>query len=228
MRGAGVQGAVEWNRMKRERGIGMRAAPAPIEGRDAPSVRDPEAASVVARAEAAAGRIGWVREHAVDATSDLVAQAEVASAGAVDALRALGRQVDRVMAALAGIRPDALAAERAAVARQLEREQASPDLVQERRRTVEGIDEQLAVYGRLVSSRTLVLERMRAAAVGLEGLAARLAEVAALAADPTSSVTGEDDLRSLTTEAEDLRQGLVAAEQAVRRSWGGSGPAGLD
>jgi hypothetical protein len=215
--------------MKRERGIGRTPSPASVEGaaRRA-ALRDPEAAALVSRAQAAAARAGAVRAQADETTTSLVAQAEVATTGAVDALTSLGQQVDRLGAALAGIRPDSLASERAAVAQQLDRDAAaSPELVAERRRTVAGLDEQLAVHRRLVDQRTLVLERMRAGAVGLEGLAARLAEVGALAADPSSPVTGEDDLRALATEVEDLRQGLVEAEQAVRRSWGGPASPGL-
>jgi hypothetical protein len=217
--GAAVQGVVEWNTEKRRRlGDGGRRPAVEAPRR----VRDPEARAVLARAEAAAARARDVHESAADAPLDLVADADVATSGAVGALYDLGRQVDRIDSALGGIRARELHAELVAVEQSIATDPtASAELTAQRRRIAEGLRGQLAVHARLSEQRTLVLTRMRSAAIGLEGLAVRLGEISALYSDHAQDTTAEDDLRSVATEVEDLRLGLVEAERSLRESLGG-------
>jgi hypothetical protein len=73
----------------------------------------------------------------------------------------------------------------------------------------------------MAQQRQLLLERMRATAVGLEGLAARSAEVAALYQGHGSADTSEQDLREVGEELDGLRAALVEAQRSVRAALAG-------
>ena len=59
------------------------------------------------------------------------------------------------------------------------------------------------------SAQEQLVARMESAALGLEGLVARVAELRAMATDAGVVDPTDADLASLTTEVEGLRQGLV-------------------
>lgn len=213
--GATVQGAVEWRAMRRQRLVGVDRMP--IES--ARAVTDPDARAIIARAETAAERAHRIRGEDPDAPADILASAQVASDGAVASLHELGRQVDRIGAALGTIRVHDVQAELAAVERNLARDpDASAELTEQRRAIANGLRSQLEVHRRLAEQRTLVLTRMRSAAIGLEGMAVRLGEIGALYSATGQHTSTDRDLRAVATEMDDLRQGLVEAERTLRDS----------
>ena len=215
--GAGVQAAVEWRAEKRRR-LGGRPDRAELEGAP-PSVQDPEARAILARASAAAQRARSIREEDPDAPTDIIANAEVATEGAVEALGDLGRQVDRVNRAMSAADPRRVQEELARVEQNLAQDTAAgAELTEQRQAMVQSLRSQLEVYRRLNEQRTLVLTRMRSAAIGLEGLAVRLGEIGALYSAQEDYTTADSDLAGVATEMDDLRLGLVEAGRAVRRS----------
>jgi hypothetical protein len=217
--GATVQGAVEWRAMVRQRGIGGRA-PEKVEA----SVLDADARMLLDRAQVAVRRAHQRREEAGPDASTLLADTDVASTGVVIALHDLGRQVDRINAALGGIDPQRVQAELAGARKLLSGDRAaSAEIRAQRQEIVAGLTDQLAVYRRLTEQRTLALERMRSAAIGLESLAVRLGEIGALASSRGDTDLAERDLQQVADEVETLRVGLVEAETAVRRTLGGLG-----
>lgn len=213
--GATVQGAVEWRAMRRQRiGLVERTPINPAE-----PVMDPDARGIIARAETATERAHRIRGGDPDTPTDILVSAQVASDGAVASLHELGRQVDHIGAALGTIRLHDVQAELAAVERNLARDSdASPELTEQRRVIANGLRNQLEVHQRLAEQRTLVLTRMRSAAIGLEGLAARLGEIGALYSATGQHTSTDSDLRAVTTEMDDLRQGLLEAERTLRGS----------
>lgn len=214
--GAGVQAAVDWRAEKRRRLGGRPESP---ELERTPPVADPEARAILARASAAAQRARRIREEDPEAPTDIVANAEVATEGAVEALGDLGRQVDRVNRAMSAADPRRVADELARVEHNLANDTAAgPELTEQRQGMAESLRSQLEVYRRLSEQRTLVLTRMRAAAIGLEGLAVRLGEIGALYSAQEDYSTADADLAGVATEMDDLRLGLVEAGRAVRRS----------
>ena len=214
--GAGVQAAVDWRAEKRRRLGGLQPR---AELDRMPAVQDAEARAVLARATAAAQRARQIRAEDAEAPADIMANAEVATQGAVEALGDLARQVDRVNRAMAAVDPHRVADELARVEHNLKHDtEAGPELSEERRTMAESLRSQLAVHRRLSEQRTLVLTRMRSAAIGLEGLAVRLGEIGALYSAQEEYSTADADLAGVATEMDDLRLGLVEAGRAVRRS----------
>lgn len=214
--GAGVQGAVEWNHEKQRR-LGPRAEAPQLPAATDVAARD--AQLIIQRAQAAATRVQAVRAGDGRAPADVLANAEVASAGAVDALNELGRQVDRVDGALHGIDPRRVQDELARVqARLAHDQQASLELTEQRQSIAESLRSQLEAFERLSRHRVLVLTRMQSAAVGLEGLAVRLAEIGALYSARHDDTVTSADLQSVAGEMDDLRVGLVEANRSLRES----------
>lgn len=213
--GAAVQGAVEWRAMRRQR-IGLVEG---TPGDPGEPVMDPDARGIIARAQTATERARRIRAEDPNAPTDILVSAQVASDGAVAALHELGRQVDHIAATLGAIRLQDVQAELDAVERNLARDSdASPELTEQRRSIADGLRSQLEVHRRLAEQRTLVLTRMRSAAIGLEGMAARLGEIGALYSATDHHSSSDRDLRAVATEIDDLRQGLVEAQRTLRDS----------
>jgi hypothetical protein len=133
----------------------------------------------------------------------------------VDTMRRFAGQVTAVENALDHIPTARLEAERDRLAEAV-RYARTPDLRDERRRALDSVEQQLAVAGRLGDARDMILARMQATALGLEGLVARTAELLALAA--SSGVDDSADrIGELTSELDGLRAGLAEAEEVSRR-----------
>ena len=82
--------------------------------------------------------------------------------------------------------------------------------------SLQAVQDRLAVRDRLRTAHAQLVTRLQAAALGLEGLSARVAELVALAADTGAVDPSSRDLSDLTTEVEGLRQGLVESERSTR------------
>lgn len=92
----------------------------------------------------------------------------------------------------------------------------------ERERAVRAVTDQLDVAGRLGGAREMLLARMQAAVLGLEGLVARMAELLALHAttDGGASLTAAR-VAELTSDLEGMRHGLAEAERLSRSAFTG-------
>jgi hypothetical protein len=193
-----------------------------------PRVRDRQAAAYMGRAGAAVARLEQARTSLGEASSDLSADVDAKASGMLDALGHTGGQVDRLTEMLGGFDERAVRAELADVEQALARDTAAgQELAEERRRTRDGLHAQLASIERLGQQRALMLERMRATAVGIEGLAVRVGEIGALYESSGRVDTTSDDLRSVTADLDGLREGLVEAERSVRAVLSGTDIPGL-
>ncbi|MDQ2914598.1 MAG: hypothetical protein M3T56_15290 [Chloroflexota bacterium] len=90
-------------------------------------------------------------------------------------------------------------------------------------RAVEAVRDQIAARDRLVSTDRTLLARMRTAALGLEGLVARLGEIAVLA-QGGANTTANARVSELADELEALRTGLTEADSLARAAVGMLGP----
>ncbi len=209
--GAFAQGASDWHSAKQARGItdGARRGQ-PLSGK----VRDPDALRQIARADAAVARQQQAPANGLSGELDIGVRSEQTLAE----LHHTGLQVDRLSAALASVDLERLQHELTEVRRALGQPDAAEDLVHERRRTEAGLAGQLATVNRIVQQRAVLLERMRATAVGLESVSVRWGEIAALSASQGEVSTAAEDLGALSVELDDLRQGLVEAAVQVRRA----------
>ena len=190
-------------------------------------VRDERAASYLARAGAAVARLEQARTSLGEAAADLSGDVDVKARDMLDALGQTGTQVDRLSEMLGGFDGPAVRAELADVEQALADDTApGQELVEERRRTRDGLRAQLASIERLGQQRALMLERMRATAVGIEGLAVRVGEIDALYESGGRIDTTTEDLQSVTADLDSLREGLLEAERSVRAVLSGSDSAG--
>ncbi len=90
----------------------------------------------------------------------------------------------------------------------------------EQQRSLDAIQQQLAVAGRLDEAHGILLAKMQSTAIGLEGLVARLAEVLALSATSGGVDTAHDQIAGLNGELDGLRSGLAETEEISRRALG--------
>jgi hypothetical protein len=174
---------------------------------------------------------GWLRR--ADAALLTVRQQVQASPGQTDDvddqaaavvadLRRLAGQVTVVDQALAGIDAGRLG-QRAAQLRQ-EAATSTGALHDEKQRAVRAAEDQIGVFERLVEVRQTQLARMESAVLGLEGLAARLAELVALRLTSGSGDTTPVRLAELAGDLDGLRAGLAETEELSRRLLAASAP----
>jgi hypothetical protein len=98
-----------------------------------------------------------------------------------------------------------------------------PDVVRDLQRSVEAVREQLRVGRRLSSTRVGLQTRIEAGTLGLQQLAAQVAEMVALA--PAGDAWKHGSLiDELSTQLDALRAGLSDAGAASRRVLGATGP----
>jgi hypothetical protein len=197
--------------------------------RELPRVRDEHARGYLRRAVAAVARLDQARTSLGEASTDVSADVHTKAAGMLDALGHTGEQVDRLAQVLQGFDERQVRAELADVEYVLDRDPAvSRELAEERTRTRDGLRAQLASMERLRQQQTLALEKMRATAVGIEGLSVRVGEISALYESTGQVDTTGDDLHSVTTELEELRLGLIDAQRSLRAVLSGTDVPGLD
>ena len=190
-------------------------------------VRDQLAATYLARAGTAVARLEQARTSLGEAAADLSGDVDAKARDMLDALGHTGGQVDRLSEMLGGFDEPTVRAELADVEQALADDTTpSEELVEERRRTRDGLRAQLASIERLGQQRALMLERMRATAVGIEGLAVRVGEIDALYESGGRIDTTTEDLQSVTADLDSLREGLLEAERSVRAVLSGTDSAG--
>lgn len=141
----------------------------------------------------------------------------------LDAVERLGAQTVVVERALARVDAAGLDEEAARLSAAAARP-APAGVRSEIERSAAAVRDRVAVRDRLRATHDTVLARMQSAALGLEGVAARMAEVEALAETTGASDSTTAQVSALTTEVEGLRSGLAEAEALSRRVL--DGPAG--
>lgn len=212
--GATAQGAIDWrSEQKRRRG----------EGSSAPQVQapvsDPDARAVIARARSAADRITAVQTRSLDSPDDVIVSAVVAADAAAGTMDDLGRHVDRLNRALGAVNPQRAHDELRRMDATLARDTGAPaELTRQRQAIADGLRAQLAAHERLRQQRVLALTRMQSAAVGLEGLAVRLSEVAAMYSARHVDALTATEVASVATDIDELRVDLGQAEASLRQT----------
>lgn len=222
--GLAVAGAVYGIRI----GLGVLTdrTPAHPAARPAPDLPTPhrggDARRWLRRAEAAVRTLHRQSETPHDA----VLRAQIAGVDdqAGEALGDLARfagQVTLIEQTSAGIDVGRLQQDRAQLQRGL---QGLPPgaLRVERERALRAVTDQLDVAQRLDGAREMLLARMQAAALGLEGLVARMAELLALHATSDGGVSlTAAKVAELTSDLEGMRHGLAEAERLSRTTLAG-------
>lgn len=173
------------------------------------------------RAEAAVRTLHRQSETPADpALRGQVAGVDDQADAALGDLARFAGQVTLIEQTSAGIDVGRLQHDRAELQRKL---QGLPPgaLRAERERAVRAVTDQLDVTRRLHDAREMLLARMQAAVLGLEGLVARMAELLALHAtsDGGASFTAMK-VAELTGDLEGLRGGLAEAERLSRSTLG--------
>lgn len=169
----------------------------------------------VRRSETAVGAIERLaasfRAGAVAAQMEGVA---AGSRGALAQIRALAGQASATKEAARHLDPSRLAADVARLTARIQRADGQ-DHSSETQRSLDAVRDQLAIYRRLEQARQTLLARIEAGALGLQHLAAQIAELAALAGDTSSP---EDGVRigELAQQLEALRSGMAEAEALSR------------
>lgn len=141
------------------------------------------------------------------------------AATVLDALRRLAAQATAVEDAQHSINVPRLAAERDRIL-STGAGPVSEQMRAEQQRSLEAIEAQLQVAGRLDEARSILLAKMQSTAIGLEGLVARLAEVLALSATAGGIDTAHGQISELDGELDGLRSGLAETEEISRRALG--------
>jgi hypothetical protein len=156
-------------------------------------------------------QIGDVDDHAAATVSDL---------------RRIAGQVTLIEQAASRINPGPARRQYDGITRALQDLPAGA-LREERERALAAVADQLAVYDRLRSAREMLLARMQATALGLDGLVARLSEVLTLHATADSGLGAARTITDLNDDLDGLRAGLAESEELSRRVLaGGASPAG--
>ncbi len=136
------------------------------------------------------------------------------SAGLVRSMEDLSGRVTLLDSSLTAAHPQRVAAEIAALQARL-RTTSDPDLRREQEKTLAALDGQAASIDRLLSRRESLLSQLQAAAVGLEGLAARSGELVAMGRADRESES-ERLVGDLTTSLDGVRAGIDAARATLR------------
>ncbi|MGC9666435.1 hypothetical protein ACNTMW_07735 [Planosporangium sp. 12N6] len=178
----------------------------------------------LSRAERA---VGTLRQQ-TRSSGDPVLRGQIAgvddeAAGALADLRRFAGQVTLLEQTMASIPVDRLRRDHAAIERGLRGLPAGP-LRQEQERALGAVGDQLAVAERLTEAHRMLLARMQSAALGLEGLVARLAELLALHATTGGEQMTATRLAELTGDLEGMRAGLAEAERVSRTALAGGTP----
>jgi hypothetical protein len=200
-----------------------RAAPAARAAPDLPAPsRGGDAERWLRRAETAVRTLHRQTQTPADAVlRGQVAGVDDQAAEALGDLARFAGQVTLIEQTSTGINIGRLRVDRAQLERGLHGLPPGP-LRAERERALRAVTDQLDVARRLHDAREMLLARMQAAVLGLEGLVARMAELLALHAtsDGGASLTAAK-VAELTSDLEGMRGGLAEAEQLSRSTLAG-------
>jgi hypothetical protein len=173
-------------------------------------------ADLQARARAAIARMEDLADRPADQWIAGEAQQVLAESQPVaDSVREMAGRVTLLDSSIVSARPDALAAEIQSLQDRMRRS-TDADVLREQQRALEALDAQADSVDRLLRRRDALLAQMQAAAVGLEGLAARIGELVALG--PASEDTAEASriVADLTSSLDAVRAGVDEARSILR------------
>ena len=197
--------------------LGGRRTPAVGAGPEPP--RPPRGSAAALWLERAERAVRSLDDLAATAGTGVLASAVDAAvqeaADTLVALRRLGAQASAVERAQHRVEDPGLDAEAARLA-EASRRGAASEIGPELTRSAAAVADRRAVRDRLRGAREVVLARMQAVALGLEGLVARLAEVLALAETTGRLEDTAGEVAGLACELEGLRQGLAETEAVSR------------
>ena len=171
------------------------------------------AAGWLERAERAVDGIGRIAPGRESSLAERFSQTREGARETVVLIRRLASHELIVSQVVAGIDP-----RMAEELHRLERERAdaaTSEMDEEIGRAIQAVRDQLAARERLVSTDRTLIARMRSAALGLEGLVARLGEIAVLA-EGGASATANARVDELADELDALRTGLTEADTLAR------------
>ena len=137
----------------------------------------------------------------------------------LDELRGLAAQASTARTAIRQLDANKLSADLARLTAHLE-DGEDAEVEHDLRRSVESVREQLGVHRRLEDARKVLQVRIESGALGLQQLAAQVAEMSALAT-PDATVTQGVRIDELNLQLESLRAGLSIAGSVSRRAIGG-------
>ncbi|NJC81765.1 hypothetical protein [Planosporangium mesophilum] len=141
------------------------------------------------------------------------------AAGVLADLRRFAGEVTLLEQTIATIPGERLRHDHTAIQRGLPGLPAGP-LREERERALRAVADQLEVARRLADARETLLARMQSAALGLEGLVTRVAELLALHATTGGGMLTTTRLAELTGDLEGMRAGLAEVERLSRTALG--------
>jgi len=223
---AGVSGGMAWAVLAASAsavalpvGVGIGAAVLGVKAVSGALLhREPERPAVAGPRRGSAAEHWLTRaEDAVRVLDELTVTGAASEAHDVlAAVERLGAQTVTVEKALARVDAAGLDVEAARLAAAAARP-APAGVRSEIERSAAAVRDRVAVRDRLRDTHDTVLARMQSAALGLEGVAARMAEVEALAGTTGASDGTASQVAALTAEVEGLRSGLAEAEALSRR-----------
>jgi hypothetical protein len=178
--------------------------------------RDSHQAALVARSHAAVERLADL----VDRPSDPWIAGEVRAVLAdsrpvVDAIEEMSGRITLLDSGIVAARPNALAEEIATLQGQIRRT-TDPEVRREQDRALAALDAQADSVDRLLRRRDSALAQMQASTVGLEGLAARSAELVALGPAGHDTEEATRIVEDLTDSLDAVRTGVDEARTLLR------------
>lgn len=178
--------------------------------------RNSPAAALVSRAQAARAQMAglaslpgdpWLRSE--------VGRMDDGADDVVVALRDLAGRVTLADQLLTSANGNQLLADRSALVSQLN-QTTDAALVEERRRALAAVDEQLTGLNRLGGLRDQLLARMQTTVIGLESIATRMGEIVTMGSLAVEHDRASDVIGTATDDLEALRGGLAEAQKLAR------------
>jgi hypothetical protein len=173
-------------------------------------------AELQARSRAAIVRMDDLADRPADPwIAGEVQQVLAESQPVADSIREMAGRVTLLDSSIVSARPEALAREIQTLQDRI-RLTSDDDVLREQQRALQALDSQADSVDRLLRRREALVAQMQTAAVGLEGLAARIGELVALG--PASQDTAEAAriVADLTTSLDAVRAGVDEARSILR------------
>lgn len=168
------------------------------------------------RARAAVVRLGDLADRPADPwVAEEVHQVLQESLPVADQLHEMAGRVTILDTTLSAAAPDSLAGEIESLQSRM-RYTTDPELRREQERALAALDGQADSVTRLLRRRDTLLAQMQAAAVGLEGLAARAGELVALGSASQDSDEATRIVGDLTGQLDAVRSGVDEARRILR------------
>jgi hypothetical protein len=172
--------------------------------------------ALVARARRAVQRIADLSDRPSDTwLRDETAKVVIQSRTVLDSLVDLGGRVTVLDSSVEAANPQALAGEISRLQHSLAAT-TDPDVRADQNRALAALDSQSESIARLLRRRESLLAQMQAAAVGLEGLAARTGELVALGTTSYRNDEAVGIVTEMSSSLDTMREGMDEARRVLR------------